>query len=359
MMNTVGKQLGRIVGAHPKAVRPLLALRTVLLASIALSSALTASAEAMPDAYDQGPILTLTEENDFVNGTDRWNTQGARISFLQRDNHVPRWTEKLLNSLPALGFVPGANRIGYEAGQSMFTPADTHEPGLQERDRPYAGWLYGGLIVQRRGAGIGGYRTLENLQLELGIIGPDSLADQSQTWYHKRAPQVWDHQLKNEPGIAVKYGRAWLIPFPSSNRRYVDLIPQTGLSAGNVDTSFRVGATIRAGWNLPNDFGTQPIDSVIVPHGGWSSAKTGSRWGFYFFTGAGGRAVLYTAFLDGNAFRDSHHVDKEPYVGEWRSGLALVFDRVELTYSHIVRSPEFHGQPESQIYGSLSLHVKF
>jgi lipid A 3-O-deacylase len=334
----------------------LLALLLLLLVLSACSA--DSFGQAEPE-FDQGPVLSFTEENDFVNGTDRWYTQGAKIAYLQGDNHVPRWTDRLFDHVPALGFSIGAQRFGYELGQSMFTPADTRATQVLEDDRPYAGWLYTGLIVQRRGVGAGGFLTLENFQLDLGIIGPESFAHEVQTWFHTHTPPGWPNQLSNEPGVALKYGRAWLIPLPSWEQRYVDLVPQGGLSLGNVDTSFRIGTTLRAGWNLPEDFGIQPIESLFTTEGGRSPSRSGQRWGFYVFSGVEGRAVLYTAFLDGNAFCDSPSVDKEPFVGEWHSGLVLVLDRVELAYTEIFRTRDFVDQPEGQVYGSFCVKVKF
>jgi lipid A 3-O-deacylase len=318
---------------------------------------LTAWAGHADPEFDQGPVLSLTEENDFVNGTDRWYTQGAKIAFLQADNDVPLWTEHLFDHIPALGFSTGAERIGYQLGQNMYTPADTHAAELLVNDRPYAGWLYTGLILQRRGVGAGDYLTLENFQMDLGVIGPESFADHVQTWFHHDSNPGWKNQLKDEPGLALKYGRAWLIPVPPREQRYLDIMPHGGLSAGNVDTSFRAGTTLRFGWNLPDDFGAQPIDSLFTTEGGWSPSRVGRRWGFYAFSGVEGRAVLYDVFLDGNAFRDSHHVDKESFVADWHGGLALVLDRVELVYTHLFLTREFKAQPEGQVYGSLCVKV--
>jgi len=327
------------------------------LSSILFASDQVKAGQALE--FDQGATLNVTEENDFVNGTDRWYTQGAKVSFLQADNHLPNWTAGLLDSIPALGFSTGAERIGYELGQSMFTPANTHASELLVNDRPYAGWLYTGAILQRRGIGLGNYLTLENFQLDIGIVGVQSEAEQLQTWWHTHTPAGWKNQLRDEPGFDLKYGRAWLITIPSDQERNFDIIPHAGLSAGNVDTSFRAGTTLRAGWNLPQDFGVQPIDSLFTTEGGRSPSREGRRWGFYFFSGVEGRAVLYNEFLDGDAFRASPHVDKEPFVGEWRSGLVFVFDRVEIAYTHILLTREFELQPQGQIYGSLSLRYNF
>lgn len=335
-------------------------MRARITLGLALGLSLNGAWNALgAPAFDQGPILSLTEENDFVNGTDRWYTQGAKILYLQGENDLPNWSHRMLEAIPALGFTSGSERIGYQLGQSVFTPEDTHEAGLVRDDRPYAGWLYTGLVFQRSGVGAGDFLTLENFQVDIGIIGPESLGGQMQTWYHRHAPPGWKHELQDEPGLALKYGRAWLIPVPSSENRYVDIIPHAGLSAGNVDTSFRVGTTLRAGWNLPQDFSVQPVDSLIANQGGWSPSRTGGRWGFYVFTGVEGRAQLYTVFLDGSTYRDSHSVDKEYLVGEWRSGIALVFDRVELAYTHILRTREFEKQSEGQIFGSMTVKIAF
>ena len=39
-------------------------------------------------------------------------------------------------------------------------------------DRPYAGWLYTGLMLQRSGIDRYGYLTSENFQVDIGVIGP-------------------------------------------------------------------------------------------------------------------------------------------------------------------------------------------
>ena len=132
-----------------------------------------------------------------------------------------------------------------------------------------------------------------------------------------------------------------------------------GLSLGNVDTSFRAGAIFRVGYNLPDNFGVQAIESVIPTQSGWSPSRTGRQWGFYIFSGVEGRAVLFNEFLDGNMYHDSPSVDKEPIVGEWRSGIVVVLNRVELAYTHVIRTREFRDQHESQMWGSFCINCKF
>jgi lipid A 3-O-deacylase len=309
--------------------------------------------------FDQGPALILDVENDSLAGTDRWYTHGARIGFFTGDSKVPRWTGRMFEAVPTLGFSTGAERIGFELGNSIFTPENMGSRELLTDDRPYAGWLYGGLIYQRRGLGLGDYLAVEQFQLQAGVIGPNAHAETLQNWYHRRDPQGWSHQLKNEPGLLLRYGRSWLIPLPAHDNRYFDVIPHGGVSFGNVDTSFRAGTQLRLGWNLPEDFGLYPIDSVIAAGGGISPSRMDRGWGAYVFSAIEGRAQIYSAFLDGNLFRSSHSVNKEPFVAEWRSGLVLLLQRMELAYTFFVRTPEFQGQGESHTFGSVTLRYKF
>jgi hypothetical protein len=320
-------------------------------------------ASLFSQSFDQGPVFTVIEENDFQFDTDRHYTQGMKLAYFQADGDLPRWTSEFFSSIPALGFTPRADKFGYEAGQSIYTPADTSSKQAVPDDRPYAGWLYAGLILQRRGPTLDEQLTMESFQLDLGIIGPQSLAENAQKWFHKLGPsdtpKGWKHQLETEPGLALKYLRSWRLSPWHQDRRFFDLIPQAGACLGNVDTSAQLGATLRLGWNLPDDFGVKTIDSLTTPDGGWSPTHTNRQWGFYVFSGLEGSAVLYNAFLDGNLFRESHNVTKEPFVAEWTSGIVCMLRRVEVGYTCVYRTREFVQQPHRDRFGSVFFKYKF
>ena len=118
--------------------------------------------------FDQGPVFTILEENDLVVDTDRHYTQGVKLTYLHADNRLPDWLAQLSHRIGAVGFSVQANRVGTQIGQSIYTPGDLSAPGLLTADRPYAGWLYTGLILQRRGLTPGNQLVLENFQLEIG-----------------------------------------------------------------------------------------------------------------------------------------------------------------------------------------------
>jgi hypothetical protein len=68
-----------------------------------------------------------------------------------------------------------------------------------------------------------------------------------------------------------------------------------------------------------------------------------------------GRAVLRDIFLDGNTFADSHSVDKKYFVADLAGGVAIYFEQFKLTWTQVLRTKEFDGQPDDHEFGSLSL----
>jgi lipid A 3-O-deacylase len=326
---------------------------------LVIGAALTCAAQE----FDQGPVFGVIEENDFVVNTDRHYTQGIKLSYLGADGRVPGFARWISERVATLGFEKKTEKFGYELGQNIYTPAHIRATQLLLDDRPYGGWLYGGLVLQRRGLAANRWLSLDHFQLDVGIIGPEALGEDAQNWVHRvrgfEEALGWDHQLETEPGVALKYQRSWLLTTPLDRPRWFDLIPHAGASVGNVDTSLRAGLTFRAGWNLPEDFGFQTIDSLGTLEGGWSESRTMSRWGVYGFGSLEGRAVFYSTFLDGNLFHNSHHVEKEILTGDFRGGIVLVLRRIELALTYIFRTPEFIGQTEDDSFGSFAFKYKF
>ena len=133
---------------------------------------------------------------------------------------------------------------------SRFTPPTTSPTPPAPDDRPYAGYLYGGLFYQRQSYNLNGIDTLDHVQLDLGFVGPSSLAEQSPSEVHRLTgdadPQGWDFQLGDEAQIQLNLRRQWridLLDAPLSptatdhDPRWFDdiemqLIPEVSLDVG-------------------------------------------------------------------------------------------------------------------------------
>ena len=327
--------------------------------------------DAAPDptsemAPEKGPdpawIVTTQFSNDLFGGSDRHFTHGTRFSALSPDDTVPDFIERAAKALPLFP-QDGKLRVTYSLGQEIFTPEDIEQRSLIEDDRPYAGWTYLGVgLVSENGD------RLDNLELNVGMIGPASLADKTQTEYHKligvTVPEGWDNQLHNEPGVVLYYERKWrnllgvkLTDLPVLNNLGVDVTPHVGGALGNVYTYAAGGLTLRLGEDLPDDYGPPRLRPALP---GSDYFRPNDWFGWYFFAGAEGRLVARNIFLDGNTFQDSHSVDKYPMVLDVQAGLAIMLgERVRLAYTHLWRTREFREQKDPDQYGTLSLSVRF
>ena len=87
---------------------------------------------------------------------------------------------------------------------------------------------------------------LDRLQLTLGVVGPASLAEKTQTAIHKfmgsPVAQGWDHQLENELTLMVSYERQWNSRIRTADEGWrIDVTPHWGctLSAPRLPSSMQ------------------------------------------------------------------------------------------------------------------------
>ena len=316
-----------------------------------------------PEGLDPNQYFNVQFENDlFGSGEDSHYTHGSRISYLTSEK-LTHFEDKLKSTVlaPIPKFlIPKSRRISFILGQNIFTPEDITRSDLILNDRPYAGWLYlGAGFVTKGGENV---KFMENLEINLGVVGPAALGDEVQTQWHRlidvKTPKGWSNQLDNEPGIIIFYERKW--PFkPNSGKwnRMIDLTPSAGFALGNVLTYFTTGLTLRIGYNIPNDFGPPRIRPGLSGSGFFTPK---SRFTWYLFAGVEGRAVARNIFLDGNTFQDSHSVDKKTLVGDLQVGIVMtMFDNFRVGFTNVFRTKEFNGQPEADEFGSISLSYRW
>ncbi|OQY06023.1 MAG: hypothetical protein B6I22_06540 [Desulfobacteraceae bacterium 4572_123] len=209
-------------------------------------------------------------ENDLFADTDRHYTNGIKLSWISNDltgyaksGSLPDWSLPIIRRLPFINEQGLQRNVGLSIGQNMYTPGDISSEDPLEDDRPYAGWTYFGIGLHSKNE-----RRLDSMEIQLGIVGPDSFAEQTQKFVHElsgcQSPNDWDNQIKNELGLAVVYERKWRLLYSGTvGKSGLDLIPHLGGALGNVYTYANAGMEARIGWNIPRDFGT----SLIRPAG--------------------------------------------------------------------------------------------
>ncbi len=328
---------------------------TAIAALTLLISSAQAQDTLLRKRSDDKGVFSIAVENDFFAGEDNGYTNGMRLSYLSPEADIPWWIEEAACTVPFFA-CEGHKRYSVALGQAMYSPDDLTERNLIIDDRPYAGFLYGtiGMLTDT------GYR-LDNVQLTLGVVGPSSLAAQTQDSWHAFGgfvdPRGWDNQLKDEPALVLSYERKWRGIYQFSPFGFaVDATPYVGGSAGNVHTHLSTGATFRLGYDLPADYGP-PLIQPNIPGSDFFVPTQNIGW--YLFAGFEGRAVARNIFLDGNSFKDSHSVDKNYWVGGLQTGVAFTYKDVRLAYTHIFRTREFKQQKQADEFGAVTVSYRF
>lgn len=336
--------------------------------------------------------LVLYLENDAY-WSDSFYTHGTKLEVSRLGSGVglagvvfPSANRCVTNSANAptleLGCYEETTR--FAIGQNLYTPAEITEEDRMIGDRPYGGWLYIEARTEARtrsaGSGIGWSQGRQwTVGGNLGVVGPWSMADTIQRWWHESVvtsaprPEGWEHQISNRPAVMafgnvkqrfVDIGAGPALGRQRTQTRIADLSAELGGSIGNVLTAAHVGGMLRAGYNVGDDFGpTQIGPAPAVPPPGAEeipSDRAGSppiqprpNWALYGFTAVEGRGVLYNVFLDAEAER--HRIERTPLVADFSVGAALRICRFILNYRMVLRSPEFQSHEGMHRFHAISL----
>ena len=283
--------------------------------------------------------FTLQMDNDFLARTskllDEDYTQGFHFIFNRKT--PPRFLKRALDHLgdcsPDGGCENGASTL---VGQEIYTPQ--YYPAVAADDRPYGGWLYGGM---RSTAATD--RDLTTLSVKLGVTGPPSFAQQLQVTFHELQPYYlipagWNDQLKFEPGVVVTAEKKKFSGV-NAGAASLGLIGSGSASVGNILTDLEAGLKLVAGLNAGHP---------------WMLEKK-AGFGVHASFGARQDLVLRNLFLDGNTFRSGPHVKRVPFVWQKEMGAGLSFGSISLDYQKIVRSREFTTGRRYQPYGTIAV----
>lgn len=318
--------------------------RLIILLMVLFSSA----AAEVSDEKSKGRF-SFYLENDLFAGTDRDYTSGMKLTWIS--------PSELPENRP--GF---QNVVSISFGQNIYTPADITRNDLIPDDRPYAGITYIGFGYHSKRK-----NSMASYELDIGILGPHSYAEDFQKVIHKvfggDDPLGWNNQLKNELVLDFIFDQKWKMPKSEiSGRLEYDSVVHLGGSLGNVKTAASTGVEFRTGWNIPDDFGTfliHPGGESTTFSDGQGSSSFQEQLGFYIFASFEGHAVLRNIFLDGNTFKASHSVEKNMLVADIVAGVALMAGRFKLSYAYVYRTKQFKTQKRNQIFGAINVSFSY
>ena len=296
-------------------------------------------------------------ENDLVFNSDSEYTSGIKLENIYSIKNI----SSLWLKMPFFYDEKNYHFTSIRISQQIFTPVDTVSKELVQDDRPYAGWLYidFGLHESTRD-------ELYSLNLQVGVVGSGSLAEQSQKEIHRfrnlDIPQGWDNQLKNELGINLILQHKWLLKTDTLYGIDSNFIPFVEASLGNVKTYARAGTLMRFGINPGDDFGSSSIDvggENGIPTAPGSLLTDAKDWSFSINLALAVTVVAHDIFLDGNTFESSHSVEKEPFVVYASYGFSARYKHLAIEYILTDTTKEFKLQAKSHEYGSILISYIF
>ena len=329
------------------------------------------AAQADDEREHPAPTFEFQSENDaFVRGkgTDRWFTNGLRLTLTYGPSEwaeTERFLRTVGNSLSLLSNAQGGRVISFTLGQNIYTPEHIDVATPQPFDRPWGGWLYGGVSLQeypddKR-------EELRSTELKVGVVGPPSLAEQAQKLVHNafglRRPIGWDNQLKTVPGVELSQIRMFRVERDTRQERFLSFQYGAGAIVGDIRTMATVNVGAVLGIFRPNEspplFMSNEGDFVVHDFG-----DRGYHPYPYLFAMASATAVAYNRLLSGQAAGGDAAISVRPFVGAVQVGLAWHPTRhSKLVYAVSARTPEFDSAHRftgglNQRWGSLTFQCE-
>jgi hypothetical protein len=325
--------------------------RRALYIALVLATAVPIAAAADPPGAG---TFSITFENDTFQNTDHYYTSGQRLAWSSADE-PPDWLAALGRRAAAPLMPEAPIRWSAALGQSIYTARRVSSRSPPRDDRPFAGWLYLSF-----GLAAVAPRDLLAAELSLGVIGPASLADQTQSLVHTLIGvgdvDGWNRQIGLRPAGLLSLERRWALRTELAPGLEVDLVPALGANLGNVQTAAAAGLLARIGHDLSIDFGPARLRPALSGIGVFRPPES---WSLYAFVGAEGRAIAWDATLDGND-EGYWRIDREPFVLELSAGAGVAYRALRLSFTSIVQSATFDEQSDKPFaFGSMQLSIAF
>ena len=278
--------------------------------------------------------LQLQHDNDFLFAIDRYYTTGSFVRYDRslEGNFILKRTE---------GF---PIQITATLGQETYTPRELFETDFDLLERPYAGYLFGSAALSRATES-----SVWQLQSELGLAGPQSLAGDFQVAYHELINEfipVWAGEIANS--FHFNFEGVYSIDFDIEDSNLLKNVGLTStFSAGTKAVFLEQGGTLFFGKRAK---------------AGRSSAynRLGDDVEFYGFAGASLKYVLHNALLSGHPFGDESPFTLDPVrvVAKFKVGLTYRGVRNTLSFVYNWQTKETDREGRWQ-YTSLIFARRF
>ncbi|MBE7175001.1 MAG: lipid A deacylase LpxR family protein [Mucilaginibacter polytrichastri] len=289
-------------------------------------------------AQDYKYRFTLRDDNDFYfAGADRYYTNGTFFGL--------SWAARQKK--------PGEKGIwNIEFGQKMYNPQSGFIPDPKYIDRPFAAYLYLGAAHTK----IYADESRLRVSLQGGVIGPDALGKEMQSFIHRLIgqypPRGWAYQIGNQVAVNAQADYSRLLVRSQSNT--IDISAEGSGLLGTTFSGATAGLLFRAG--ALKSF--EKSSSYGADVGNGSSERE-----LFFYTRPQAGWVAYDATLEGLPFGNnaSNSVTVAPNRFYYSQSFGFVYakNRWLVDFSMLLRTREAPTQVRTVHWGMLSLGYRF
>ncbi len=277
-----------------------------------------------PESY-----FSFQYDNDFFSATDRYYTQGIKLSLI---NPIVSYSPL---SYALFGLKqPTKKYYGLTFSSDCFTPKTIRYDTLNYLERPYAALLY----VSHSLSTINQQKKIAvHTQLDLGVIGPCASCEQMQKGIHKALDNIqplgWENQLQTD--YIINYRAVFEKGiFNKKNREVILMLP---VKIGSLYTDAGLGLTARMGFFSPY-FSNLGMDKYRV--------YRKRNFQFYGIARANAKFVAYNASMQGGLYynKNNYEIDASRInrvVVEAMAGFVLNYKSIRLEYSKLYVTKEF------------------
>lgn len=273
--------------------------------------------------------ISLQYDNDFFSATDRYYTQGIKLSLINsviRFSPVSYALVKLKKS--------NLNYYGLHLEQDVFTPVSIRHEGIFYGERPFTALFFlSHSLVSINTAN----KFLIETQIDLGIMGPNAKGEEEQKDIHKALDNIqplgWENQLAQD--IVVNYRAK--IEKGLYNAKNLELMGSGSARLGTLYSDVGIGLNARLGIFSPY-FSSLGLEN--------NPTKRKNKFKIYGIAKATARFVGYNATLQGGLINTSSIYtlpsgDVNRIVAECSGGIVIAYKRFSVEYSKFYITPEF------------------
>lgn len=235
---------------------------------------------------------------------------------------------------------------GFRIGQQIYNPRNVKSIFPEDHDRPYAGYLF----AEYNSTKMYQSNKVFGMSFRLGIVGPDSKAEDFQKWMHNAFGFGhligWEHQIQNL--FAIQYGVNYSLPFCSKTTTdKIDFHLTAQAEIGTAFSSATVGILGRISL-------TESI--TAMQNSNFYNGLGNSNKELYFYVLPKINLQFYDATIQGSLFNDDSAVtfDLNPIRFKGEAGLKFKYSQFNLSCSFNYTTNEIRNSATDYYYGSVT-----